>query len=86
MATKKIQLIREWSGHQAGEIVEEQDFTVESMIRKGFGVPYEGSRVKSHPKGPVVETTKAAPAAETMDARPRFGRTAEQERPGKAGD
>lgn len=37
MATKRILLTRDWSGHKAGEIVEEWDKTVESMVRKGYG-------------------------------------------------
>jgi len=71
MATKRILLARKWSGHEAGEIVEEQDFTVDSMVRKGYGVEIAPPRVKPRGRGPAAETAVAPPAAETMDATPQ---------------
>lgn len=69
MATKRIRLTRLWDGHPAGEIVTEQDFTVDSMVRKGYGMelPTEADRADV----PVIETTMATPQAETAVAVPQ---------------
>lgn len=65
MATKRILLTRMWDGHPAGEIIEEADFTVDSMVRKGYGHEITGRRAKA-------ETTTANPIAEMADAAPVF--------------
>lgn len=49
MATKKVLLTRKWSGHEAGELIEEQDYTADSMIRKGYGVSYKEPKPKPPP-------------------------------------
>lgn len=69
MATKRIRLTRLWDGHPAGEIVTEQDFTVDSMVRKGYGMelPTEADRADV----PVIETAMATPQAETAVAVPQ---------------
>lgn len=75
MATKRICLTRLWDGHPAGEIVEEQDFTVDSMVRKGYGTEItrqEPSRPRAKSgRGPKAETADANPVAETADATPK---------------
>jgi hypothetical protein len=83
---KKVLLTRLWSGHQAGEVVEEDAPCADSMVRKGYGVPYEEpKRVKqsrpASPKpqshGPAVETADSTSpaAAETAEVTPRpFGK------------
>lgn len=81
MATKRIRLTRLWDGHPAGEIVTEQDFTVDSMVRKGYGKEITKEAPRSTTKGgkgPKVETTDAKPLAETADVTPQAG--------GKAGN
>lgn len=80
MASKKrILLTRKWDGHDAGEIIEEADYTVESMIRKGYGTPYvepKSSKVEREvvlPRGPVVETADLPGAAEAAVVSPQIG-------------
>jgi hypothetical protein len=69
MATKRIRLTRLWDGHPAGEIVTEQDYTVDSMVRKGYGVevPPEPDKVDA----PGIETAMATPQAQTAVAGPQ---------------
>jgi hypothetical protein len=79
MATKRIRLTRLWDGHPAGEIVTEQDFTVDSMVRKGYGMelPTEADRADvpvietAMATVPVIETAMATPQAETAVAVPQ---------------
>ena len=89
LKTKKILLTRKWSGHEAGEIVEEWEVTVDSMIRKGYGQEYKPKPPRpetSTNKGPEVETMVTEPPAETAEVRPRRrrrGRPRKQESEGQ---
>ena len=79
MATKRILLTRKWSGHEAGEIIEEQDFTVDSMIRKGYGTLYRGPQPSAAqklevPGSPPIETAMLTPPAETATTGPQAGK------------
>ncbi len=88
MATKWIQLDRPWSGHTAGETLEEQDYTVDSMVRKGYGhiVPapkkakaeqppaLQREIITPQPHGPEVETADAYGAAEAAVVSPQIGK------------
>ncbi len=71
MATKRILLTRLWAGHPAGEIVEEQDFTVDSMVRKGYGKELPAAGELEIPGNPPIETTMLTPPAETAAAGPQ---------------
>jgi hypothetical protein len=88
MKTKKVLLTRQWSGHAAGEIVEEWEVTADSMIRKGFGTEYR----EPPRRRPRAETADAPPVAETADATPESEQPepvdfkARTRRTGKAGD
>jgi hypothetical protein len=66
--TKKVLLTRDWSGHAAGEIVEEWVVTADSMIRKGYGQEYHEPRGQM--RQPKAETADAQPAIETTNAAP----------------
>lgn len=66
--TKKVRLIREWSGHQAGEIIEEWTVTADSMIRKGYAVAYESPRV------PTVEAAQAPAPPEAAVLTPQINK------------
>lgn len=74
MATKRIKLVRPWSGHAAGEVIEEADFTVDSMVRKGYGIELPAAKpIKAKAgKGPPAETAMLKPGIETEDARPEI--------------
>ena len=71
MATKRILLTQKWSGHEAGEIVTEEDFTVDSMVRKGYGqeIP-EASKPKATSR-PPIETAMRTPPSETATTGPQ---------------
>jgi hypothetical protein len=74
MEKKRVLLTRKWSTHEAGEIIEEDAPCAESMIRKGYGVPYTARAAKKdkNAKGPVAETETLTPESETADARPQL--------------
>lgn len=80
--TKKILLTKPWSGHQAGEVIEEWEVTVDSMIRKGYGTLYEDPKprklereiVTPQPRGPFAETADARGAAEQAVVSPQIGK------------
>jgi len=81
MKTVKVFLTREWSGHEAGETVTVEDFTAESMVRKGYG------RIVTNTGRPVgkratAQTATAVPKGETTDATPAVSAKAG----GKGGD
>ncbi|MDD4890148.1 MAG: hypothetical protein PHU85_09475 [Phycisphaerae bacterium] len=66
MKMLSVTLSKKWSGHKAGETVTVEDYTAESMVRKGYG-----EIVKPTPRQkPAAETTMAMPAAETADNPP----------------
>lgn len=70
MKTKLIQLTRLWDGHPAGEIIEEADFTVDSMVRKGYGNVIS-ARPAPRGRKPKVEVADAVQAAQTADVTPQ---------------
>ncbi len=72
MARKRILLTRLWDGHPAGTIVEEEDYTVDSMVRKKYGtiVPAKPERPEL-PGNPPVETAMLTIVAETATAGPQ---------------
>lgn len=80
--TKKIRLTRPWSGHRAGEVIEEWEVTVASMIRKGYGTEYHKPKPAPaaeplHPEkpgSPPIEAAMLTPAAETATAPPQAGK------------
>jgi hypothetical protein len=87
MEKKKVLLTRLWDGHAAGEVVEEDAPCADSMVRKGYGIPYEEPKkpkstknrdVEGPGKGPRVETADAQPAVEQAVVTPKIG--------GKRGD
>ena len=66
MKMLSVRLTKKWSGHEAGETVTVEDYTAESMVRKGYG-----DLVKAAPRErPKAETTMATPPAETADNPP----------------
>lgn len=75
MEKKQVLLTKVWDGHQPGEVVEEDAPCADSMVRKGYGIPYRPTRAestgKAKNKGHVVEIADARPVAETADMTPR---------------
>lgn len=71
MARKKmlnVLLEREWSGHEANEIVTVEDYTAESMVKKNYG-----KIVKAAEKKKIeAETATAPPAPENAMANPEI--------------
>lgn len=70
MPTKKVRLIRPWSGHAAGEIIEEWVVTADSMIRKGFAVAY----VPETHRTPMAETATAPSPPEAAVLTPQINK------------
>jgi hypothetical protein len=68
MEMKKILLGRLWDGHPAGSIVEVEDYTADSMVRKGYGEIYKHLPKKN----PNVETADAPPSAERAVVTPEL--------------
>ncbi|MDI9433120.1 MAG: hypothetical protein QM570_15495 [Planctomycetota bacterium] len=66
MKMLSVKLAKKWSGHEAGETVTVEDFTAESMVRKGYG-----QIVPNRPR-PVVETAMAEPPVERAVAPPQI--------------
>jgi hypothetical protein len=87
MQTKRILLTRQWDGHAAGEVVEEWVVTVDSMIRKGYGLevkpepkparrePPAPETTVNSPRGPVVETATAQGPPEQAIATPQISKS-----------
>lgn len=97
MATKRILLTRDWSGHKAGEIVEEWDKTVESMVRKGYGEIVTAKDIREKERAEAKARAEAereakekaekgkGPKVETADAPPAAENAAVTPQAGKAG-
>ena len=76
-----VRLTKDWFGHEAGETVTVEDFTAESMVRKGYGrIVTETGRPVG--KRATAQTATAVPKGETTDATPAVSAKAG----GKGGD
>lgn len=61
-----VELERDWSGNKAGDIVTVEDFTAESMVKKGYGRITKTIEKKKE----KVETSTAQLPPENMMAGP----------------
>jgi hypothetical protein len=82
-------LERQWSGHEADEIVTVEDYTANSMVKKGYGriiTSAERKKIESAnqpEKSPEVETADAPVPAEKAVVTPKM---AEKPQPPVADD
>jgi len=72
----QVKLTRLWDGHAAGAVVTVEDYTAESMVRKGYGEILKAPATDPAPRarGPQTETAEAPPAAETAESPPQVVR------------
>jgi uncharacterized protein YgiM (DUF1202 family) len=69
-----VLLERKWSGHPAGEVVTVEDYTANSMIKKGYGhavTTVEKKKIETAEK-PKAETATAPPSPENAMANPEI--------------
>jgi len=69
MATKRILLTRPWDGHAAGTVVEEADFTVDSMVRKGYGREITARENREREKSAAEAEAKREAEAEVPEGK-----------------
>lgn len=76
----KLRLLTKWGGYRAGDIVQFDESKAAALLTRGMGEkvsPREkalnvpGAPAVRPKRQPLAETAMAAPAAETMDARPQ---------------